>query len=1389
VDIVMDKPRQVERWKMYRANFFNFWYYPNQELVFRDGCAVLRGHNGSGKSVTTQSLITILLDGDVSNRQLDPFGGRERTIADTVLGEEELLGLKQRIGYVSLEFIKEKGNRTKTIGMGVYADREKKKAGVWYFIISGKKVGSDINDLKLYYEEVIEGEVRKIPLEEKDLRERIEQELHCGKVYKDRNEYALAVNQQLFGFENLESYKGLVGLLTQARSPKLSDQNKPDNAAIVLSDSLPVLSEDEIRPLTSSIEAIDMLEKDLLSYKADYKSIKRLSEVYDKYNKIALTEKADMFLRSYKQYEKTKFRLSETKQLLNKNKSDLENAKDDFKRIDSELEVAKQEMDNLGNNEIHMLHNKATDAKKKIKVLSERMKNLDIKRENANKRYEQAKKDAGIYETKEIESERDLQGFIEEIKTTAQEMKYEQHTRFYEHFVSNQAEENYAFKSWETSINEYMKLVEKIRDKLKDFESHNFQLQEYKSTLDDIRIKIDKAQLEIDKIYEQYEQGINEVRESIQCWDSKSKILCIPDNILDELYLNVENVFDTLSIEEYTIELVQHVTNQKAEIQKGIYEKEWYIQQKNKDLKTLEKDIEDWKNKLEIEPDFVLTKKEAWVQLAETGISFKPFYEAFEFRKDVGDGDRIKIQNALYAAGILSSVVTDRSSVAEAATFTTALKYQSYKSHNLSEVLVSVEGDSYDELLKGIEFTETKEGYILQDGTYQTNFTRGKAALFHKSLFIGKASREAYRLQEISKLESLYDKVKVDLKQKIVEKKEQQELVELIAAQFVDFPEIGLLQELLQDISIEKSRIDEVFQPEIDGKMLHITEINKKLGVIMSDIRNDTIDLSIPLKTRAFNTELQTINNYKECLLDLRNSHKDARDAFKHALNYLSQAEAEKQHMDGYDLDYFDTQRKKSNAQLVLDGLNRMLTDLDSIKTLERLDELTNLINIELPTKRDELLQKRTTLKNSISESKEEIGEIESENVPFDKMIYEAWELVFREQTNLGFVWIDEKIMDLHQKAQFVVNANEALIDKDRKEIKKSESLLHNQFRNQMVELLNYDLKMETKESEYAPRFDTADEAQISMLNAVREQMSRIVITMELEDARIPPSNAVDRLAFRIEQLETEASEKDRELYEEILINTLGENIRRKIQYVEQWEKEMNKFMEHKNLIKFRIRWVAKTSDKEGEINTQRLVNALKKDSRWIDVKEISTHFRSKIMEAKRKYDNENEANLQEVMKEVLDYRKWFNFEIYFTKINGKEIRLNIKSYGQLSGGQRVLAMVTPVLAALYAKYLEGNDDAPRLFTLDEAFARVDDDNINAMFEYIHKLDFNYILNSQSLWGCFGSVPSLSIYELARPNNAPYVSIQSYYWNGNSLTRLNEIAVEEREEFKHVLTT
>ena len=148
-------------------------------------------------------------------------------------------------------------------------------------------------------------------------------------------------------------------------------------------------------------------------------------------------------------------------------------------------------------------------------------------------------------------------------------------------------------------------------------------------------------------------------------------------------------------------------------------------------------------------------------------------------------------------------------------------------------------------------------------------------------------------------------------------------------------------------------------------------------------------------------------------------------------------------------------------------------------------------------------------------------------------------------------------------------------------------------------------------------------------------------------------------------------------------------------------------------------------------------------------------------------------------MKDTLDYRKWFEFQLFSQKNNERRKELTNSVFGTFSGGEKAMSMYVPLFSAVVAKYQGGRSDAPRLISLDEAFAGVDSRNIRDMFRLMSEFEFDFIINSQVLWGDSNTLDALAIYQLIRPENAKFVSVMPYLWNGHVKKLLeNEEEVE-----------
>ena len=203
----------------------------------------------------------------------------------------------------------------------------------------------------------------------------------------------------------------------------------------------------------------------------------------------------------------------------------------------------------------------------------------------------------------------------------------------------------------------------------------------------------------------------------------------------------------------------------------------------------------------------------------------------------------------------------------------------------------------------------------------------------------------------------------------------------------------------------------------------------------------------------------------------------------------------------------------------------------------------------------------------------------------------------------------------------------------------------------------------------------------------------------------------------------------------------------------------------------FSLDWKPCRAENDAELDTTELEQILLRDRALLtmeDIEKVASHFRSRIRMEKQKLEESNTTvNYMDLIRDALDYRKWFSFQMYFKRGAEQRKPLTNAAFNRFSGGEKAMAMYVPLFAAVNAQYQKADrKDHPRMIALDEAFAGVDDKNISSMFELVHQLDFDYIMNSQALWGCYETVKKLRIAELLRPQNSQTVSVIRYTWNG-----------------------
>lgn len=153
-----------------------------------------------------------------------------------------------------------------------------------------------------------------------------------------------------------------------------------------------------------------------------------------------------------------------------------------------------------------------------------------------------------------------------------------------------------------------------------------------------------------------------------------------------------------------------------------------------------------------------------------------------------------------------------------------------------------------------------------------------------------------------------------------------------------------------------------------------------------------------------------------------------------------------------------------------------------------------------------------------------------------------------------------------------------------------------------------------------------------------------------------------------------------------------------------------------------------------------------------------------RIDEARR---DEPDAPYAALIARIFDYRDWHRMAVMVHR--AKEPPERLKRGTALSEGEKKMVSYQPLFAAVAAScdaLGEIAPDAPRFVLLDDAFAKVSEDNHPKLFGLLVDLDLDFIATSERLWGTHDTVPELAITEVLRDADAGVIVLEHSHWDG-----------------------
>ena len=1381
------------RWQASRIGLINFWYYDEQEFPFVKGRMLLRGSNGSGKSVTMQSVIPLLLDGNMSPERLDPFGSRDRKMSSYLLEEDD--GRDERTGYLYLEFKRRESDTWLTVGMGIRA-RRGKPLDKWYFSLSdGRRVGKDF----LLYKEIGE----KVTLSKKELENRI---AGGGQVFDRQADYMEYVNRQIFGFETVEEYKEMIDLLIQLRTPKLSKDFKPSVVSDILSDSLQPLSDEDLRPMSEAIENMDTMNLNLKAREAGYQAAEKIQRVLDRYNRLTLFEKADRCCENQKKLSEAEREARSQAEETECSRKRVLALEQEISELDARRDALEKERESLSKSDAVSLKSRELDLASRIRtregLLEEKRRQLDAKQEQ----YVELEGKKKQEEDRAYEKESELDGILEEMQSEAGEMSFEEHDFFQDELKENF---NSAF-SWDTHEAQFQKVKDEIgrgTELLREAETRQREADELLKKRERQQRETDAAQRRESELESVLVQVENEWKEALYSWNGRNEELKFTPEQMREMARFADEYGESSDFARVRQTAADLWIGRKGEISGEVCRRQDELRDLENAHREIEEELAQWESTREPEPPRSDTVRKNRERLREKGIPYQEFYKVVEFGRELsGDPKRCgRLEEALLEMGILDALVIEeqyREQVMKADPGC-ADRYLFVQTHHAEKSLLDVLdlNDSVNDIFMnqritgilgniGISGSEEPEGAasggsvhagfagisasmtaVHPDGSYQIGVVSGTISGEHEAGFIGVQAREKNRQAKIASCRELL--AENEQKQEVLrgEVAVLEQRISRLQEEYESLPEDTDMREAWKMLS-EARRTVERMREEGARLERELMEVGEALGELKRQAAEIARKLYLTCSYETFRRADEAASDYRQHFYQLRSGHELFLQIRAHMEELGERQEILDGEMDQIRYEAGGVKKELKKEQEEYDSILRQLELTDYEQIRQKLDECMEWLK-EYPERLQSCVAEKTQNEERIRALSEQAAQNEERIVELKRRA-EYLETCFAAERSLHYVELPGEEAETEEPAEKIRSllAGECR-DMDKEQIIRSLNQVY--FENRGF-LTDYQI-MQTELFEELDR-----EAQKGDPSA-----KRLDIAARYQGVRIPFGRLLVHLEEEIAELKDLIKAGDRELFEDILANTVSRKIRGKINSSNAWVEKMNSLMGAMNTssgLKLNLRWRSRTAETEDQLDTKELVELLKKDYRLMredEAAKLSAHFRSKVEEARRHArDSGGMISFYQVMKETLDYRKWFEFQLFFQKGGERVKELTNSVFGTFSGGEKAMAMYVPLFSAVVAKYQGGRPDAPRLISLDEAFAGVDNRNIRDMFRLMAEFEFDFIINSQVLWGDCDTLDALAIYQLLRPENAKFVTVMPYLWNGHARVMLEDESEMEK---------
>jgi uncharacterized protein (TIGR02680 family) len=1344
-----------DRWQPLRAGLVDLFLYDNEEFRFRDGHLLLRGNNGTGKSKVLALTLPFLIDGELAPHRVEPDADPAKRMEwNLLLGGR----YQERLGYTWLELgrLTEDGTHAYlTLGCGLKAVAGRGIATRWFFVTS-QRVGAGLHLVS--------------PAGTALVRERLVEALgEHGRVYDSAEAYRRAVDEHLFHL-GPDRYEALVNLLVQLRQPQLSKRPDAGKLSHALSQALAPVDQAVLADVAEAFHDLEHQRDELRGLLQTRTHVERFLERYRHYARIASRRQAGELRSAQAAYEATNRQLAAVGEDLAKAREAASATAAELERAERELGATRVEAQELANrSEIRDL-GRAEDLARLARAAAGRARR---DADEAQQRHERRQDDHERAAREVEESRRAMLAAAEAAATAAVAAgTAREHELLLTPLALPDAAGDRPAGADQAALLRAGDAAVVAADQRERAIGHVRSLAERAATaarrLVEERRRLDKLTAERDRAAERRREADELVaataRSLVDEWDRYAGglvevRLADPDEALGALAGWTETLAGDNPAHTALIEAASGARNRLAEARARALAE---LEGARAALAVLVEQRDRLERGEHEQPPPPYTRA-AGVRDGRAGA---PLWQAVDFREGLGEGERSGLEAALEAAGLLDAWVAPDGRLLDPATHDVVVTAGAAVTPNLGAVLRPAidRDDPRAAALSEVTVTAVLAGIGLGPGSADTwvdPLGRWRLGVAEGSwakpaaAFIGRGAREAARRQRLAELAREIAEAEAGLGAADTTREEVETRQGALEAELTRVPDDQPLRHAHAAAGAALADLHQRDQDVTDQER-DVAEAATGAARAQEDRDQAATDLGLPMGLEALQEVRDAVAAYRVAVARLWPQvlgHADRLSGLAAIQRELNEAaedvrrraeEAHSTEAEAYEAERRRETLRESIGATVAELVARLETSNAEVARLEGETKRLSGARLDLTARVGEAQGRERELITKLAEGTDWRARA---TTAFQR--FAATGLLATAQPELDLPdfsapWAPDPAVRLARRVEQAlaeVDAHDAAWERVQRE------LTHG-FQELADALSRYG---------HQAAADLAED--------------RYVVTVVFEGQRRTPDELVRLLSEEIDHRERVLNAKERELLEEHLVNEVASHLQELIADAEDQVGRMNDELEERPTstgMRLRFRWEPLPDGPPGLDEARRRLLRQTSDAWSVEDRTGVSAFLQERIAAERARDDS--GTWLEHLTAALDYRAWHRFTIE----RWQDGRWR-SAAGPASSGERVLTVTLPLFAAASAHYRSAQPAAPRLVLLDEAFAGVDDDARAKCMGLLATFDLDFVMTSEREWGCYPTVPGLSIHQLSRREGIDAVHITRWEWDGRARTLVEPV--------------